>query len=187
MDAAMNIAAYVSYCTEPLLLVIVLILLGGWHAGLRDLPWIYFLVYVGVFSFLVWVLRIVAVKKLKTNWDMSDRKKRVYVLFPLVAISAIFFLLQLMWGNASLLWFSLSLFVWILGFALITLRTKISGHMAVLTLCIGSLVLWYGVQYSPLFLLVPLVAWSRIVLKRHTPIEVIGGVSYSALVLLFLW
>lgn len=182
-----SIALLVSSVFEPMLVLPLMILFGGWHAGLRGGSFITLVIYVLLFSGFVWMLRIVAVKKLKTNWDMSDRKKRIRALLPLVSFSVVFFSVLFLWRDPALISFSLSVFIWMIGFFLITLRTKISGHLSVITLTLGFLLRWYGPSYWPLLLILPLVAWSRMVLKRHNPVEVIGGFLYSVSLLLFLW
>ncbi|KKT34555.1 MAG: hypothetical protein UW22_C0071G0001 [Candidatus Gottesmanbacteria bacterium GW2011_GWB1_44_11c] len=78
--------------------------------------------------------------------------------------------------------FFLFLLVSFFGFFLITLKFKISGHMWTATLLICMFVYWYGWIMVPLFLMIPLIAWSRLMLKRHTVGEVIGGVVYSIMV-----
>jgi len=166
--------------------VVILLIAGAWQAGLRDAAFISFICYVGLFFLASWGLRLYAMKKLDTNWDISDRAKRVKSLVPFLGICAVFFGCMLLWGNGTLTRFGIALVVWILGFVLITLRTKISGHLGVLTLTLGFLTLWFGALWLPSLILLPIVGWSRLVLKRHTMTEVIGGVLYSVIFLLIL-
>lgn len=182
----MRFASFISSLTEPMVLVSVVMLLGGWQVGLRGLAWVYYVMYLLIISAVLWVARIYAVKFLRTNWDISDRPKRVQSLIPLIAISIGFLLGLLLWNNQGLIRFGSMLLLWLVGFSLITFKTKISGHMAVLTLTSGLLLYWYGVFAMPLVVLLPFVGWSRLVLKRHTVVEVIGGVLYSAMFLLLL-
>lgn len=181
----MQIASLISYLTEPMIVAMGIVLLGGWHAGLRDNAFNTFSVAVVGCSVFIWVLRVLAVHRLRTNWDMSDRKKRVRSLLPLIGICVVFYALISSIGNGELARFGGWLFAWLIGFFLITLKTKISGHMAVLTLFVGLIWLWYGASYAALILALPAVSWSRLTLKRHTPVEVIGGTLYSLVFLLF--
>lgn len=182
----MQIASWISKLTEPMVLVVGLMTLGAWQQGLRGMPFLYFVVYIVFFFLGSLALRILAVKKLQTNWDISDREKRVKSLVPFLGICAVFFSCILFWNNAGLTHFGIGLVTWLLGFALITLRTKISGHMAVLTLLFGYMIIWFGAYWWLSLVLFPFVAWSRLILKRHTIIEVIGGVLYSVVFLLAL-
>lgn len=159
--------------------VVVLLITGAWQAGIRGTAFISFVSYVGLFFLASWWLRLYAMKKLDTNWDISDRAKRVKSLVPFLGICAVFFGCMLLWGNAALVRFGMTLVIWILGFVLITLRTKISGHLGVLTLTLGFLIIWFGAIWLPGLLLLPVVGWSRLVLRRHTMTEVIGGILYS--------
>jgi len=71
--------------------------------------------------------------------------------------------------------------VWFIGDIAITSKIKISGHIQILVLTIGYMIAWYGAAMIPLLVLIPFVGWSRLVLKRHTLVEVIGGVLYSGI------
>lgn len=182
----MRLAAFISFVTEPMVLVAALVVAGAWQKGLRGIPFISFIVYVGLFFLVTLGLRMFAVRKLKTNWDISDREKRVKSLIPFVGICALFFSCIIFWRNGGLVQFGIMLILWMAGFVLITLRTKISGHLSILTLVLGYLTSWYGYVFIPAFGILPFVAWSRLVLKRHTMTEVIGGIMYSFIFLIFI-
>jgi membrane-associated phospholipid phosphatase len=185
MNNTQNIASWVSKLSEPMVLVIGLLMAGAWRYGVRGLPFFLFSCYVLFFFLVSLFLRMYAVKKLDTNWDLSDRKKRVQSFIPFFGICAVFFSCMLVWQNSGLTGFGVGLLGWLLGFALITLRTKISGHMAILTLTLGYCIVWFGAYWLTGLIFLPLVAWSRLVLKRHTLVEVIGGILYSSVFLLF--
>ncbi|MCL4199921.1 hypothetical protein KJZ67_01090 [Patescibacteria group bacterium] len=176
-----RIAQCISVMTEPMVLVSVVMLLGGWQVGLRGTSWMYYVAYLLFISAVVWIARIYAVQTLRTNWDISDRPKRVQSLIPLIAVNIGVLVGLLLWNNQGLIRFGSMLLLWLVGFSLITFKTKISGHMAVLVLATGFLLYWFGVVAFPLVFLLPIVGWSRLVLKRHTLIEVIGGTLYSAI------
>lgn len=180
----MKIASIISSVTEPMVVFMLLALLGGWQVGLRGSPYIWYVLYLLAISIGVWVARLRLTKSLRTNWDVSNRPKRVRLLLLLLGFGALFFSSLFVFGSLELMKLSGLFFFWLLGFFLITLKTKISGHMAVLTFLFGFSILWYGMAFAPLLLVLPLVGWSRLVLKRHTIGEVIGGTSYSFLFLL---
>ncbi len=60
-------------------------------------------------------------------------------------------------------------------FMIITLWWKISIHASSLSGAVTFVVMLYGTQTLPLFSLVILVGWSRVVLRRHTLGQVIAG------------
>ncbi len=56
---------------------------------------------------------------------------------------------------------------------------KVSGHMAAWGAGATIVVALYGPVLVPLFLVALPIAWSRLTLKRHTPLEVVAGFSYG--------
>ena len=51
--------------------------------------------------------------------------------------------------------------------------------MAAAVLAIGLLVEWYEISLWVLAVLIPVLGWSRVKLKRHTMLEVLLGTTYS--------
>lgn len=69
----------------------------------------------------------------------------------------------------------------------VTLFWKISFHGATITAAVTATMMVAGSYYAwPVVLLVPLVGWSRIRLKRHTPRQVVYGSLVGALIALAL-
>lgn len=164
-------------------MLIGLALIGAWQCGLRGISYILFISYAAFMSGIVVFVRLRVMSSLKTNWDISDRKKRVQASIIFLVISVVASTALLFWHNAALLRLAGEVIVWYALFALVTTKVKISGHLGVVTLVIGYLCVWYGWIAAPLFVVLPLVAWSRLMLKRHTPKEVVGGTLYSILFL----
>lgn len=183
---AMQIASWISKLSEPMILVVGLMVLGAYQQGIRGASFNYFVAYIMFFFLASFGLRMFAMKKLNTNWDISDREKRIKSLVPFLGLCAVIFSCLLFWRNPGLTRFGIGLLVWLVGFSLITTRTKISGHMSILTLVLGYMIMWFGAYWWVSLISLPFVAWSRLVLKRHTIIEVIGGVLYSLVFLLML-
>jgi membrane-associated phospholipid phosphatase len=69
---------------------------------------------------------------------------------------------------------------------LITLFWKISFHGATITAAVTTTVMLAGYSAWPVILLVPLVGWARIRLKRHTPRQVIYGSLVGAVIAMVL-
>jgi membrane-associated phospholipid phosphatase len=65
----------------------------------------------------------------------------------------------------------------------ITLRWKISMHGAAIAACAALLLYLAGPQAAPALVAVPLVAWSRIRLRRHTPGQTVAGAALGGLVM----
>jgi membrane-associated phospholipid phosphatase len=68
----------------------------------------------------------------------------------------------------------------------ITRYWKISTHALGITASLSALVHLYGQQPLPFLVLIPIVGWSRVYLKAHTVLQVVGGTALGgAAVLLF--
>ncbi len=120
-----------------------------------------------------------------TNWDVSNRRQRIKVLSGLLGFLLIDCLLVWHFGNPFLVRMYALFFVWFLGFYVITIKWKISGHTGVMTLAVGLLYIWYGQVVLPAALLIPLIAGVRVNRRNHTVVQVVGGVVYSLVVLFF--
>lgn len=68
-------------------------------------------------------------------------------------------------------------------FFLITLRWKISLHCAAAAILAELLLLYFGPLAAPFVMSVPLIAWSRLHLRRHTLAQTVAGASLGILIL----
>ncbi len=66
---------------------------------------------------------------------------------------------------------------------LINTKWKISVHTAFDTLIFGSLAVFVDWRFIFLLLLLPLIAWSRVVLKKHSVKQTIGGILLASSIL----
>src|SRR3989344_958322 len=169
----MKFASLVSIITEPMFLVIFIAAAGGYQAGVRGILYGWYIIYLLGLSLIIWLARLRFMKSMHTNWDVSDRVKRVRLLLLLLGFSAFIFLSVYVFHIPALSRFVFGLVLWLIGFFLITLKAKISGHMAIATLAVG----WFW----PMVFFLPFIGWSRLVLKRHTLVEVILGAVYSGI------
>jgi membrane-associated phospholipid phosphatase len=64
---------------------------------------------------------------------------------------------------------------------------KMSGHAAAVSCAAVVLVLMLGAAWAPLLLLVPAVSWSRVVLRAHTPAQVVAGSLFGGVVMAGIW
>lgn len=120
-----------------------------------------------------------------TNWDLSNRSQRIRVF----GVFLLFFLIDVvLLGVVSPQMTRIAVFflLWFIGFFAATMFVdKLSGHVGTLTIILFLFIRWYGLGWAPFLLLLPVVAWSRIVLGRHTLRQVILGFGYSVLYLIF--
>lgn len=171
---------------EPVVVFSVLILVALTRSGLEGYAYYR---YIGVFFFLMILPPIVflvwAVKTKKiSNWDIGDRRERVKALGIFLFFLVFDILLTRMYGNEYLVRFVTFLFFWYLGFYLITLCWKISGHSGITTLGALLVIQWFGLAWWSVLFAIPLVCWARVVRKDHTVGQVAGGVVYTIGILL---
>jgi len=67
-------------------------------------------------------------------------------------------------------------------FMCVNLLWKISLHTAFVTASVTVLIILYGSMAAVAVVLVPLIAWSRIELKHHSPAQVAAGALLAALI-----
>lgn len=123
-----------------------------------------------------------------SNFDVSKREQRP-LLFAFSAFVMFCYFLSLIVFNGPKILF-LALFTVILGFIAITIINKwikVSIHLAVAS----SVFLFTGIIYRGYFflflVLIPLLAWSRIKLKEHTPAETVVGSILGIMITLIVY
>ena len=140
-----------------------------------------------IFTFLLPISTILLFNILGLSSDINVTKREERP--KLFAILLIFFLISLFTsiyiGNQQLIIIcSVTNLTFILGF-LITFYWKISYHMIWSTLSIFSVIYLLNTQFTYLLLFVlPFMAWSRVILKRHTYLQVIAGTLLPLLCIL---
>jgi membrane-associated phospholipid phosphatase len=123
-----------------------------------------------------------------TDHHVSDRRQRAPVL-AMSVVSLLAGLAVLLAINApnSVIVVVLAIVGGVVVLAVISLFWKISGHAGAIALTTVIAVLILGVQWLPLLLLVPAVAWSRVVLRAHTVAQVVAGAVVGGGVTAGLW
>jgi membrane-associated phospholipid phosphatase len=123
-----------------------------------------------------------------TDHHVSDRRQRAPVL-AMSVVSLLAGLAVLLAINApySVIVVVLAIVGGVVVLAVISLFWKISGHAGAIALTTVISVLILGVQWLPLLLLVPAVAWSRVVLRAHTVAQVVAGALVGGGVTAGLW
>jgi membrane-associated phospholipid phosphatase len=178
----------ISRLFDPLIVSTVLFLLAGQKNGVVgwDLGGFFAILLVTMILppilALFWAIKTGRI----SNWDLSDRRQRIraFSFFPLFLILdyLVLYILGIPLVLSVFLWFC----VLFTGFFFITLFYKISGHLSYLTFIVCVVLYWYGWHVWPILFFIPLVAWSRLKLKRHTVFEVVVGVVYSICVFFLL-
>lgn len=172
-----KIAEIISKIIGPFLWMPILLILLIFKTGLSLdqikilLPLLIFLLVVIPFTYLFIALRLDWVSK----WDLPKKEERrpILILLFVCAVTALLFIKN--FGNGLIL--DLYILLMIIGFitSLVTFFWKISIHMVLDTTGVLLINFLFGWVFWPLFLLIPVVAWARLKLKRHTPAQLLAG------------
>jgi membrane-associated phospholipid phosphatase len=170
------LAKIISWVLNPLvvLLPVPYILVAHFTKGRSPLLWMEFsFLFMLIAAFLI---ALFVFKGYFSDLDVSKKEERP-LLFLLVGIITVFYLLSLfiLSGPIVLYIAVLAITVGLLILYFVSHFLKASIHVVVLSSFLLGVALIYKGPTFFLFLLLPLVMWSRIKLKRHTLKETIAG------------
>ncbi|MFC8041040.1 phosphatidic acid phosphatase [Paenarthrobacter sp. NPDC057355] len=136
---------------------------------------------------LAYVLVMVKLGRISDH-HVSDRRQRpALLLMTLVSVVAGLVVLQLLGAPVSVSVMIIALIGGIAVLAVVSAFWKMSGHASALAAAVVIAVLMFGPAWLPLFVLVPAVGWSRLVLRAHTLAQVIAGSLFGGIVIAGLW
>lgn len=163
----------------PILLILLLLKTGlSTYQLYVLLPSMAFLLLVIPFTYLHLALKMGWISK----WDIPKREERRPIIIIFILCSVISLYLVNQFGTKLLL----DLFILTLttGFiaSLITVFWKISIHMVLDTTGVLLVNFLIGWNLWPLFILIPIVGWARLKLKRHTFSQILAGVLLSVII-----
>lgn len=181
-----SFAKFISYLFHPLVFAIhvpFLILYHTTGSALYSLKWTLFssfFIFIGMALFY-----LLHPEEFMTDVDITKRETRIafYTIGCLIAI--VYFLVAVLFKGIffPLSIVSLGMLIGLLILEISSFYTKISIHVAVVcayTITIGFL---YGTgAFLLVWWLVPLIAWARIVLKKHTYMEVFAGACVGSFI-----
>ncbi len=146
------------------------------RAWLWSGPYIVFAV-IGPLAFLCWQIGHGHV----TDLDIYFRKQRKWsILVTAIGTAIVWGAMRLGEAPEILLVMVGSHFLQWLGIYMVTLCWKISVHATVASGVAFFLIWGFGIAATPLAMIIPLVAWSRVKLRRHSPAQVFAGVLLGA-------
>ncbi|MGH3182632.1 MAG: hypothetical protein ACRDOE_12105, partial [Streptosporangiaceae bacterium] len=118
------------------------------------------------------------------RWDdrnVGARRPRLVVLaFITMSVATGLILLAVLGAPALLTGYLAFMLVSVAVLAAITIVWKISIHCAVASGSVAILALTYGPPVLGGYLLVGLLGWSRVALRDHTTLQVVGGTALGA-------
>lgn len=139
-----------------------------------------------VFQFLIPATCVLIAYKLKkiSALDLPKRPERYPFLVLYLLLLIISLILTSIFGNNLLFQLNLIILVLSVVLSLITLFWKISLHASLNTTGIILINFFFNWQFLFLLLLIPIIAWARYKLKRHTISQLIAGILVSMVVVL---
>lgn len=171
-----NLARIISFLVNPLFILFPLPYLLVYHYSNNHLSAIKWNIFSLFFFLLIGVFVLYEVKHhVFSDMDISRREQRPLLFAVLSLITIIYYFSLIILKAPAILFVT----VWgiMVGIVLVTfvnIKIKSSIHIAVLTIVIFILIRLYNLTLLSL-LLIPIVGWARIRIKRHTLTEVIAG------------
>lgn len=173
-----SLARFISFILNPIILLLtvpffMLIRLG--ETSNYALTWTAY-----TFFFLLaltLIIRELVKRGIFVNMDVSKREQRP-LLFNISTVLAILYLAGLYFLNGPqiLMVITIGIMIGIGIISVINVRLKASMHVATISALIFAAAIVFSGYYLLLLFLIPLVAWARLKIKRHTlPETVVGG------------
>lgn len=146
-------------------------------------PILYLIITIGPFFILRKMGKI-------SDYEFTKREERPPYFTATTIGYLLLFLCALLLKDTMLTQVTLTIFVVTCVLTIVTLYWKMSGHMTYSTLLFFTLLyLFPYTTFLPfIFIFTPLIAVSRVILKKHTVMQVIAGTLVSAILsILILW
>lgn len=181
------LARIISFISNPIFIFITLpffLVYKTTHDTTAAWIWtLYTLVFLSIFVIFV----LIGVKrKFFSDIDVSKREQRPILYFTGAVLTVLYLsILFLLHAPKILFLTAFGIMLGILIASLINIKIKASVHVAAISGLITSLSIIYKGYYVFLLLLIFIIGWSRVKIKRHTvPEVVIGGILGSLLSLI---
>jgi hypothetical protein len=178
-----SLAQVISFLFNPVMMLVFLPLLLVYKTTgdvIFAMAWtVYTMIFLIAISFFV----VYGVhKKIFTDLDVSVRTQRpllfiVGIIMTLVYLWGLFFLS----GPKILILVTEGFLLGVLIMAIINTRLKISFHVSTVSSLLFTMAIVYQGYYYLTLLLIPVVAWARLRIKRHTLPETVVGACFGIL------
>ena len=110
-----------------------------------------------------------------SDYELTKREERpIYFVTITVLFGVLFFILR-SYNIETVTYVSLTLFAIASAITIVTFAWKMSGHMTYSTFLFCTLAYLFSPYFFLMFLFTPLIAWSRVELKKHTLAQTIVG------------
>jgi hypothetical protein len=180
----MRLAETISFVTNPVILLVAatsFIIYRYADSLVEFIKWLIaalgLLVVPGaLYSAVIWA------KERRLDLDITDRQDRILPL-ALSTLGAVIgvYLVSARVESSRLLFMGNVLLAFLICLTIITLIWKISLHAATMAAMVTILVLFYGLIFVWLYLLLIPIIWARLVLRQHNVAQLSAGVLLGAL------
>ena len=161
----------------PLVATVFFIFLVFWYSSdlTEGFTWL-----ITVSPFLIFVPLVFFAVSYKLGWvsdiDLSERKERpAFLVVFVVSLLVLSIVLYFLGVPEKFFVYAFSGLVMATLASIITLYWKISFHTAITSSVITAILILGGLRFWPFIILVPLIGWSRVVLGKHSVLQVTGG------------
>jgi hypothetical protein len=183
-----TLARIISFLTNPLLVLFplpFLLIYSSGYGHLIALKWTLFSI---IFLFIAGLFVLYEVKqKVFSDMDVSKREQRKLLFSVIALIAAIYLFFLYILSAPQILFITVwGVMIGILFASLINTKIKVSLHVGVITAVLLTLSQLYNLPYA-IFLIIPLVGWSRIEIRRHSLAEVITGLIFGITLTTFMY
>ncbi len=172
-------ARILSDVLAPAHLVVALLLLVGWHSttAWAGLGWgLFAAFFCGVVP--IGIITLGVRRGALTDQHIRVRRQRVVPMaLSLLSVVAGVTLLHLLGAPREVFALVVAMLVGLVSSLLVTVVWQISIHMSVAGGTVMILLLVLGPRVLPAVLIAAAVAWSRLVLKAHTPAQLLAGTA----------
>lgn len=185
MSLNKKLALLVSRLFDPAFLIPGMLATAVIWSLVNGLRWRFVLILVlidGLIPFLYFV-HLLRTKEI-SDWDTTKRQQRLSLYGFTLMVHGIGVLLALVLGKIILAKILFSFWLLALVFTIITNHWKISLHTGVSAAAITFLAFAFDVRWLLLIPILILVAWARIVMKKHTLAQTVAGMLLAPIILL---
>lgn len=157
----------------------------------REVPYpAYWVFYPLIFVALVSLFTLYGIRtKLFSDFDVTKRRERGPFYAFVISLSVLYIIFLFLFnGPKSLIVLGLGVLLGAIIMEIVNKKLKASIHVAAVSAFMCTLALLYGGLFLLLPIFIPIVAWSRLHMKRHTMSEAISGgiIGTTITVILFL-
>lgn len=186
-----KVARYISNILNPFSIAVIILIVLSLKEG-DNIPdmvrWLLITIGISVFPVLIIVFILVRLKKLDSLFS-NPREQRNAIYLSACIIGAV---------DCVFIWYShapklmavifTAGFIAVIIFMVINYFWKISLHTAFVTATVVLLIIEYGPWALWTSLAIPLVGWSRLVMKQHNLLQVaVGGLLAAVIVFIVFW